>query len=330
MTTRRELLVALGVVVMSHPLAVAAQQLAKLRRIGFLSPFARAATLSSEEAFRRGLRDLGWVEGQNITIEYRYAESKMERLPDLVADLVRLKVDVIVASVGVDTLAAHKVTQTIPIVMAAGSDLVAIGLAASLARPGGNVTGSSQMAAELAGKRLEMLKEIVPKLSRVAVLWNPQGAPSTVNWNEIQLPARRLGVQLLSLEVRSADDYEKAFNEAIKARASALVLTPDPLIDAHLRQIVDFAMKNRLPSVFHLTQFVEAGGLAAYGVNRPEMFRRAANFAALCDRAHRVRPRHERGEDDESTNEAEENDLQLLCAAWALNRHRGEQRPQGT
>ncbi len=278
MTTRRELLVALGVVAMSRAVSVAAQQSAKLRRIGFLSPFARAATVSSEEAFRQGLRGLGWVEGQNITIEYRYADGKVERLPDLAADLVRLKVDVIVASVGVDALAAHKVSQTIPIVTAAGGDPVATGLAASLARPGGNVTGSSQMSAQLAGKRLDLLKEIVPKLSRVAVLWNPQGTPSTVNWNEIQLPARRLGVQLQSLEVRSADDYEKVFDEAIKARASALVLTPDPVIDAHLRPIAEFATKNRLPSIFHLTQFVEAGGLAAYGVNRPELFRRAANF----------------------------------------------------
>ena len=278
MTTRRELLIAFGAVVMSRPVAVMAQQSAKLRRIGFLSPFARAVTVSSEDAFRQGLRELGWIEGQNIAIEYRYAEDKTERLPDLVTDLVRLKVDVIVASVGVDALAAHKVTQTIPIVMAAGGDPVATGIAASLARPGGNVTGSSQMSHELAGKRLELLKEIVPKLSRVAVFWNPQRTPSTVNWNEMQLPARRLGVQLHSLEVRSADDYEKAFNEAVKARASALILTPDPLIDAHLRQIAEFATKNRLPSIFHLTQFVEAGGLAAYGVNRPELFRRAANY----------------------------------------------------
>lgn len=278
MTTRRELLIAFGAVVMSRPVAVMAQQSAKLRRIGFLSPFARAVTVSSEDAFRQGLRELGWIEGQNIAIEYRYAEDKTERLPDLVTDLVRLKVDVIVASVGVDALAAHKVTQTIPIVMAAGGDPVATGIAASLARPGGNVTGSSQMSHELAGKRLELLKEIVPKLSRVAVFWNPQRTPSTVNWNEMQLPARRLGVQLHSLEVRSADDYEKAFDEAIKARASALILTPDPLIDAHLRQIAEFATKNRLPSIFHLTQFVEAGGLAAYGVNRPELFRRAANY----------------------------------------------------
>lgn len=278
MTGRREFLIALGVSALSRPFAVAAQQPAKLRRIGFLSPFARAATVSSEEAFRQGLRALGWVEGQNIAIEYRYAEDKVERLPDLAADLVRLKVDVIVASVGVDALAAQKVTQTIPIVTAAGGGPVASGLAASLARPGGNVTGLSQMSAELVGKRLELLKEIVPKLSRVAVLWNPRGTPSTLNWNEMQLPARRLGVQLHSLEVLSADDYEKVFDEAIKARASALVLTPDPLIDAHLKQIADFATKNRLPSIFHLTQFVEAGGLAAYGVNRPELFRRAATF----------------------------------------------------
>jgi putative ABC transport system substrate-binding protein len=278
MTTRRELLVALGVVVMSHPVAVAAQQSGKLRRIGFLSPFARAATVSSEEAFRQGLRELGWVEGKNIAIEYRYAEDRVDRLPDLAADLVRLKVDVIVTSVTPDTAAAQKATRTIPIVTAAGGGLGVFGPGGSLARPGGNVTGSSQLTGELVGKRLELLGEIVPKLSRVAVLWNPQSTPSTNNWKEMQLPARQLGVELHSLEVRSSDDFEKAFNAAIKGRASALILTPDPLIDAHLKPIADFAIRNRLPSIFHLTQFVEAGGLVAYGVNRPALFRRAAAF----------------------------------------------------
>ena len=277
MTTRRTLLLALGMS-LAWPAVINAQQPAKLRRIGFLSPFARTATVSSEEAFRQGLRDLGWIEGKNITIEYRYAEGKQDRLPDLVADLVHLKVDVIVTSVGPDTAAAQKATRTIPIVTAAGATPGLLGPGGSLARPGGNVTGSSQLSGELVGKRLELLREIIPKLSRVAVLWNPQSTPSTTNWKEMQLPARQLGVELHSLEVRSSDDFEKAFNDAIKGRASALILTPDPLIDAHLKPIAEFAAKNRLPSVFHLTQFVEAGGLLAYGVNRPELFRHAATF----------------------------------------------------
>ena len=278
MNKRRQLLIALGGGFVSRPLASQAQQPTRIARIGFLSPFARAITLSSEDAFRQGLRELGWIEGKNIAIEYRYAEGKQDRLPELAADLVRLKVDVIVTSVSPDTEAAQKATRTIPIVTATGGGPVASGPGASLARPGGNITGSSQLSAPLIGKRLELLREIVPKLSRVAVLWNPQSTPSTTNWKELQLPARQLGIELHSLEVRSSDDFEKAFNEAIKGRASALILTPDPLIDAHLKPIADFATKNRLPSIFHLTQFVEQGGLVAYGVNRPELFRRAATF----------------------------------------------------
>ena len=275
---RRAFVAFIGGAAVVCPLPSGAQQAPKTARIGFMSPFARAATLSSEEAFRQGLRELGWIEGRNIAIEYRYAESKLERLPELAADLVRLKVDVIVTSVNPDTVVAHKATQTIPIVSAAGGASVATALGTSLARPAGNVTGFSQLTGELVGKRLELLREIVPKLSRVAVLWNPQSTPSTNNWNEMRLPARQLGIELHSLEVRSSEDFEKAFNAAIKGRASALILTPDPLIDAHLKPIAEFAAKNRLPSIFHLTQFVEAGGLVAYGVNRPELFRRAAGL----------------------------------------------------
>ena len=177
---------------------------------------------SWHQAFRLGLRDLGWIEGKNISIEYRYAEGRSDRLPDLAADLVRLKVDVIVASVTTDALVAQKATRAIPIVMASPGDPVATGLVESLARPGGNITGLSKMIPELAGKRLELLKEMVPKLSRVAVLWNPQGAASTLTWKEIQLPARQLGVQLHSLEVRSPNEFDKAFEDATRARAGAL------------------------------------------------------------------------------------------------------------
>ena len=257
--------------------AVRAQAPAKVPRIGFLSPLSPSDTAPWHQAFRLGLRDLGWVEGKNISIEYRYAEGRSERLPDLAADLVRLKVDVIVASVSTDALAAQKATRAIPIVMAAG-DPVASGLVESLARPGGNVTGLSQMTSELVGKRLELLKEMVPKLSRVAVLWNPQSAASTLNWKEIQLPARQLGIQLHSLEVRSPNDLDKAFETATRLRAGALFIISNQLFVANTKRIVDFAARNRLPSMSHVPEFAEAGGLVAYGADRDDLFRRAATF----------------------------------------------------
>jgi len=257
---------------------VQAQQPKKVARIGFLSPVSASATALWHQAFRQGLRDLGWVEGKNLSIEYRYAEGRSDQLPDLAADLVRLKVDIIVASSGTDALAAQNATRTIPIVMASAGDPVAIGLVESLARPGGNITGLSQIAPELAGKRLELLKEIVPKLSRVAVLWNPQGRTSTVAWKEIQLPARELGIKLHSLEVRSSNDFDKAFDDATKAGAGALVIMPDPVFVTNLKRIADFAATSRLPSISHLTEFVDSGGLAAYGPDRSDMFRRAATY----------------------------------------------------
>ena len=255
-----------------------AQQAKKVPRIGLLSPFSPSATARWHEAFRKGLRDLGWVEGKNISIEYRYAEGKRDRLPELAADLVRLKVDVIVAAVNTDAVAAKKATSTIPIVVASAGDPVALGLVESLARPGGNITGLSQIAPELAGKRLELLKEIVPKLSRVAVIWNPQGTTSPLSWKEIQLPARELGVQLHSLEARSSNDFDKAFEDATRARAGAVAIMPDPLFAGNLKRIAELAAKNRLPSIFHLEEFVDSGGLVTYGVDRPDQFRRAAYF----------------------------------------------------
>jgi putative ABC transport system substrate-binding protein len=257
---------------------VEAQQAGRVPRIGLLSPFSPSATALWHEAFRQGLRDLGWVEGKNISIEYRYAEGRNDRLPDLVADLVRLKVDIIVAAVNTDALAAKNATREIPIVVASAGDPVALGLVESLARPGGNITGLSQISPELAGKRLELLKEIVPKLSRVAVLWNPQGTTSPLSWKEIQLPAPELGIQLHSLEVRRSNDFDKAFEDATRARAGAVAIMPDPLFAGNLKRIADLAAKNRLPSIFHLREFVDSGGLVAYGVDRPDQFRRAATY----------------------------------------------------
>ncbi|TAJ99069.1 ABC transporter substrate-binding protein [bacterium] len=255
-----------------------AQQPKKVPRIGLLSPFSPSATALWHQAFRQGLRDLGWVEGKNISIEYRYAEGRSDRLADLAADLVRLKVDIIVTAVTPDALAAKNATRAIPIVMAAAGDPVVSGLVETLARPGGNITGLSQMNPELAGKRLELLKEIVPKLSRVAVLWNPQDQMSTISWNELQPPARSLGVQLHSIEVRSSSDFDKAFEEATRARAGALAIMPAPVFVTNLKRIADLAAKGHLPSIFHVAEFVDSGGLVAYGPDRSDLFRRAATY----------------------------------------------------
>ncbi len=258
--------------------AVRAQAPAKVPRIGLLSPWFPSDTALWYQAFRLGLRDRGWVEGKNISIDYRYAEGRSDRLSDLAANLVRLKVDVIVVAVTPDALAAQKATRTIPIVMASAGDPVATGLVESLARPGGNVTGLSQLNQELAGKRLELLKEMVPKLSRVAVLWNPQGVASTLNWKEIQLPARQLGVQLHSLEVRSPNEFDKAFEDATRARAGALFIAGDPVFTANLKRIAGLAAKSRLPSIFQFSEYANFGGLVAYGPDRSDMYRRAATF----------------------------------------------------
>jgi putative tryptophan/tyrosine transport system substrate-binding protein len=258
--------------------AVRAQVSATVRRIGLLSPFPPSSAELWHRAFRQGLRDLGWIEGKNISIEYRYAEGRSDRLPELAADLVRLNVDIIVTSVSPDALAAKNATGTIPIVMAASGDPVALGLVENLARPGGNITGLSQISPELAGKRLELLKEIVPKLSRVAVLRNPQSKISEIDWKESQPPAHALGLRLRSVEARSLTDFDKAFADAARERAGAVAVTPDELFSGNLKQIADLATKNRLPAVYHTREFADFGGLMTYGPDRSDMFRRAATY----------------------------------------------------
>jgi putative ABC transport system substrate-binding protein len=265
------LLLVLGIVL--APLAQA-----QTARIGLLSPFSPSATEHWHQAFRQSMREAGWVEGKNLRIEYRYAEGRNDRLPGLAAELVRLKVDVIVASVTTDALVAARATKDIPIVGAGFGDPVAIGLVKNLARPGGNVTGLSQVTPEMGGKRLELLKEIVPALTRVAVLWNPQSPASTLNWKELQLPAKRLGVQLHSLEVRGPEDFAKAFDDAARAGARAVAIMPDPIFATNLKQLAALTVKNRLPAIFHLGEFAEAGGLLAYGSDRSDLFRRAAIY----------------------------------------------------
>jgi putative ABC transport system substrate-binding protein len=277
---RREFIKLMGGMAIAWPIAAAAQQEKTVARIGLLSPFSPPAAAPWHTAFRQGLRDLGWVEGKNISIEYRYAEGRIDVLPRLAADLVGLNVDVIVASISTDALAVRDATRTIPIVMASAGDPVASGLAESLAHPGGNITGLSQLAPALAGKRLEALKESVPALSRVAVLWNPSNpaSSSVLIWREMQVPARQLAVQLHSLEVRSATELDKAFEDATAAGAGALVITPDPLFAGNVKRIADLAAGSRLPSIFHLREFAAAGGLMSYGIDRSDQFRRAATY----------------------------------------------------
>jgi putative ABC transport system substrate-binding protein len=225
------------------------------------------------------LRELGYVEGKNIVIEYRYAEGKLERLPDLAAELVRLKVDVIVTPSGGPTiLAAKKATATIPIVFAAAADPVGDGLVSSLARPGGNITGLSVMAPDLDGKRLELLKEAFPKVARVAFFWQPGGISGDRPLTEMEAAAKALGVKLLSLPVRTLDDFESAFARAKGDGAQALITTTGPLLNTQQRRVIDFATKNRLPAMYLASEFVEAGGLMSYAPNYTDLFRRAADF----------------------------------------------------
>jgi len=276
-TTRRAFIGVLAGLLAS-PIAAAAQPQTPIARIGMLSPFSPSDAAPWNQAFLQGLRDLGWIEGTNVSIAYRYAEGRSDRLPGLVSELVQLKVDIIVTSVTPDTLAAKTATRTIPIVMASAGDPIGAGLVESLARPGGNVTGLAQMAQELAAKRLELLKAMAPKLSRVGVMWNPEGLVAAQIWKDIQQPGRQLGLQLHSLEVRTTQDLDKAFESATKARVGALVIAPSPVFVTNEQRIADFALKRRLPSIFHLRGFVERGGLAAYGPDRSDLFRRAATY----------------------------------------------------
>jgi putative ABC transport system substrate-binding protein len=244
-----------------------AQQPAKIPRIGVLAGSSSAGESTRVEAFRQGLRDLGYVEDKNIAIEYRYADAKFDKLPALADELIRLKVEVLVVSTTPAVQAAKKATRTIPIVFFGVFDPVAAGLVDSLARPGGNITGFTNIATTLAGKRLELLKETVPKLVRIAVLYDPKSPGSVAQWNESQQQARDLGLQLHSMEVSSADKYEGAFKEAVKARSGALAVTADPLANANRKRIADLATKARLPSIYPWGEFVDNGGLMSYGPN---------------------------------------------------------------
>ena len=256
---------------------VEAQQPARIPRIGILIGSSASSYSARVEAFRRRLRELGYVEGKNIFIEYRYAEGKLERLPDLAAELVGLKVDVIVTT-GQAVLVAKKASPTLPIVFGAAADPVGAGLVSSLARPGGNITGLSLMAQDLDGKRLELLKEAFPKVARVAFLWVPVDSRGNLALTEMEAAAKALGFKLQSLEVRSLEDFDGAFARAKTNGAHALITSASPLIDTQQRQVLDFAAKNRLPAMYHTSEYVEAGGLMSYGPNYTDLWLRAADF----------------------------------------------------
>jgi putative ABC transport system substrate-binding protein len=263
------------------PIAAEAPEVAKVARIGYLGTNL-AAGRHLQEAFLQGLRDLGYVEERNLVIEYRDAEGKLDRLPALAADLVALRVDVIVApSIGA-ALAAKQATKTLPIVFALVADPVGNGLVTSLARPGGNVTGVSNLSSELVGKRLELLKQAVPGVTRVAVLWQPGTADERVQTDQLkeaEIAARALGMRLQFVEVREPADLDKALSDMAKARAGALtVLRDSVLLFTERGRVVELVAKNRLPAVYNAREFVAAGGLMSYAVSFPDLFRRSAVY----------------------------------------------------
>ena len=274
---RRVFLLALGDSLLATGYVAKAQQPARIFRIGILLPTSAASFPAQVKPFRQRLRELGYVEGKNIVIEHRSAEGKLERLPDLAAELVRLKVDVIVAP-GAAASDAKKASTTIPIVFPYRVDPVGTGLVSSLARPGGHITGLSLMAPDLDGKRLELLKEAFPNVTRVALLWQPGASRGNLPLTEMEAVAKALGVKLLSLEVRSLDDFDSAFARAKKERAQALITIPNSLIRNQQRQVLDFAAKNRLPAMYPDSEFVDAGGLMSYGPSYTDLWRRAAEF----------------------------------------------------
>jgi ABC-type uncharacterized transport system substrate-binding protein len=259
--------------------AGAQQQLGKVPRVGVLLTGFESDASTNVEALRQGLREHGYVEGRNIVVDYRYGDANFDRLPQLAADLVGLGVDLIVTSGTPPTLAAQNATRTIPIVMTVVGDPIAAGFIASFARPGGQVTGLTQISTELDGKRLTLLKEAFPKVSRLAVLFDPSASGQSVPLRDTQTAARALGVNLLPLKLRGPDpDLESAFRTATRERAGALLVVAGPVQERHQKRIVDLAAKNRLPAMYAQRGYADVGGLMAYGVSLPDLYRRAATY----------------------------------------------------
>jgi putative ABC transport system substrate-binding protein len=271
----------LGVIaggLLAAPLDARAQQAAKVARIGFLGNSTAALEANLVGPFREGLRELGYVEGQNILIEYRWAEGQYERFPALIAELVALKVDVIVTAGTPAALAVKKAAPSIPLVMVAVGDPIGVGLVASLARPGGNSTGLTSIAPELEGKRLELLRQVVPKLSSIAVLWNPDNSFHAGSLKETRAAAQVLGIKVQLLGVRVSEDFPAAFAAILRERPGALLVLADRLFLHNRARIVDFEAKHRLPGVYAYRELVEAGGLMSYGPSYAGMHRRAAYY----------------------------------------------------
>jgi ABC-type uncharacterized transport system substrate-binding protein len=273
---RREFISGISFGLLAAPLAARAQQVGKVYRIGILETIPAARNAANLDALRKGLRDLGYVEGRNLVIEYRSADGRAERFPDLASELVRLKVDLIVTRGTPAARAAKDATRTIPVVMATMGDPRAI--VASFARPGGNITGVTTFSTELTAKRIEILKELVPSLSRVALLHNMGNPAVPPEWEETKTAARSLGLQAELLDVRSQADLGRALERAIRQHVDALVIGADGLTQMHQQTIVDWVARNRLPAVYPAREFVEAGGLIAYAVNYPDLYFRFASF----------------------------------------------------
>ena len=280
MNTRRKLVIALGAGALAAPFGSFAQQQGKVWRVGFLNLAAPDSIgMPRLQAVRDGLHELGYIEGTNLQFDVRWAEGKFDRLPALVAELVALKVDVIVIASNVVASAALKVTKTLPIVMAVSGDPVGDGLAASLARPGGNITGLSSMAPELGAKRIQLLKEVFPKLSRsLAVLWNSAQSGMRSRFDEANSAAPKLGIGVRSIELRSLDEIESAFEAMSKEPPEALVLIADPFTLSQRKRIVEFAAAKRLPAIYDAAEFVDVGGLMSYGPDLLSLYRRSAYY----------------------------------------------------
>jgi putative ABC transport system substrate-binding protein len=270
---------ALALGILAAPLAADAQQAEKVARVGVLRSGSPSSAASSEDAFRQGLRDLGYVEGQNIVMEYRFAGGKRDRLPELAAELVRLKVDILVVAGVSATQAAKQATTVIPIVVGYAGDLVGTGLVASLAKPGGNITGSTEISPDVSGKRLELLKEAAPKTSRVGVVWYPRkGGSDEEEVRQTETAARRFGVHAQLVEVRDPKEFQRAYAVMTKQQANAVILIRGSFTDFHRKQLLELALKQRLPSMCEPAQWARDGCLMSYGPDYAHLWRRAATY----------------------------------------------------
>jgi putative tryptophan/tyrosine transport system substrate-binding protein len=268
--------IALFAALLTVSVSYAEQQTKKVPRIGYIGSTASERISHDTDAFLQRLREIGYIDGQNITIDYRYFEGRLERLPEIAADLIHNKCDVIVTAGTEAAQAAKKAIKTVPVVMAFSDNAVRLGIVADLARPGGNITGLTSINSELTGKRIELLREILSRLSRIAVLWNPGNVSNVLT--ETESASRSLNVELLSLEVKRSDDLAGAFQAAARQRAEALLVSGGGLFAAHLQRVVDLAAKSRIPAIYPNTRYVEAGGFMTYAEDRVYMFRRAADY----------------------------------------------------